>query len=103
MEVKDRAHALGTSALASALGLQNPVAGGKSYRKERFGSLMGKFLYAFRLVDTDNLQRLHWDINTWTDEEVKSWKEAHLASCNAIAVAVRQLSKTALECSLTCV
>jgi len=40
------------------------------------------------LVDTRGLQRLHWNLNTWKDEEVQQWKNSHLASCNSIAVAV---------------
>ena len=62
---------------------------GADYRMARFGFKRGLFLYVGRVIDTDALQQRHWDINTWTDEEVKSWKDAHLASCNAIAVAVR--------------
>jgi hypothetical protein len=42
-----------------------------------------------QLVDTRDLKRLHWDLNTWKDEEVQQWKDSHLASCNSIAVAVR--------------
>lgn len=41
-----------------------------------------------QLIDTRDLQRLHWDLNTWEDEEVQQWKNSHLASCNSIAVAV---------------
>lgn len=41
------------------------------------------------LINTRDLQRLHWDLNTWKDEEVQQWKNSHLASCNSIAVAVR--------------
>lgn len=41
-----------------------------------------------RLINIRQLQRQHWDLNTWKDEEVQQWKNAHLASCNAIAVAV---------------
>lgn len=65
---------------------------GFKYRRARFGFVWGTIVYVSRLVDTDTLQRRHWDINTWTDDEIKSWKDSHLASCNAIAVAVRMPS-----------
>lgn len=61
---------------------------GFKYRNARFGPVWGTILYASRLVDTDALQQQHWHINSWSDEEVSSWKASHLASCNAIAVAV---------------
>jgi hypothetical protein len=76
-----------TDAVTSLL-LYITRAGGR-YRIQRFGRLLGTALYAFRLVDTDALQRSHWDINFWTDAEVLAWKNSHIEACNAIAVAVR--------------
>lgn len=61
---------------------------GAQYRSRRFGFVLGSFLYLGRIVNTDALQQNHWDINSWTDPEVLNWKASHLASCNAIAVAV---------------
>lgn len=61
---------------------------GSQYRSARFDLIPGAFLYLGRIVDTDALQQYHWDINSWTDPEVLSWKTSHLASCNATAVAV---------------
>ncbi|KAI1614902.1 hypothetical protein EDD37DRAFT_403940 [Exophiala viscosa] len=58
-----------------------------NYRSQRFGSIWGDFLFLSSLVNTDALQDTQWNINMWTDEEVLAWKESHLASSNAIAVA----------------
>ena len=62
---------------------------GAAYRRARFGSILGTWLFLSGVINTDHLQQRHWDINSWTDPEVLNWKNAHLASCNAIAVAVR--------------
>lgn len=67
------------------------AAAGVKYRRARFG-IFGDVLYATGGVDTDALQELHWKINIWTDAEVMAWKGSHLATCNAIAVAVRKSS-----------
>ena len=67
------------------------AAAGARYRRARFG-IFGDVLYATAGVDTDALQELHWKINVWTDAEVMAWKGSHLATCNAIAVAVRKPS-----------
>jgi hypothetical protein len=67
------------------------AAAGVKYRRARFG-IFGDVLYAAGWVDTDALQELHWNINIWTDAEVMAWKASHLATCNAIAVAVRKSS-----------
>lgn len=40
-----------------------------TYRHARFG-LAENLLYSIRLVDTERLQEMHWNINHWTDEEV---------------------------------
>jgi hypothetical protein len=65
------------------------AAAGVKYRRARFG-IFGDVLYVTGGVDTDALQELHWKINIWTDAEVMAWKGSHLATCNAIAVAVRK-------------
>ena len=67
------------------------AAAGVSYRRARFG-IFGDVLYATSWVDTDALQELHWKINIWANAEVMAWKASHLATCNAIAVAVRKSS-----------
>lgn len=69
--------------------LGHVISAGGNYRRARFGALGGKMLYFGRFIDTNALQLRHWNINTWTDEEVKNWKDSQLASFNAIAVAVR--------------
>lgn len=61
---------------------------GYQYRLRRFGFVWGTYLYLGGIVNTDALQQNHWNINSWTDPEVLQWKASHLASCNAIAVAV---------------
>lgn len=61
---------------------------GFEYRQRRFGLWWGTFIWAFRLVDTDALQKRHFDLHAWSDKEVQQWKDSHLSSCNAIAVAV---------------
>lgn len=75
------------TALASII-IESVLSSGFWYRRVRFGSTWGAFLYAGRIINTDTLQQNHWDINSWTDPEVLTWKASHLASCNAIAVAV---------------
>jgi hypothetical protein len=67
------------------------AAAGVKYRRARFG-IFGDVLYATGGVHTDALQELHRKINIWTDAEVMAWKGSHLATCNAIAVAVRKSS-----------
>lgn len=57
------------------------------YRKTRFG-LAGQLLYVLHFIDTDALQQMHWNINTWTDEEIYTWKQSQLNTYNAITVAV---------------
>ncbi len=64
---------------------------GFQYRTRRFGLIWGAFLFLSSIVDTDSLQRAHLNINLWTDAEILTWKESHLAACNAVAVAVRNL------------
>ena len=75
---------IGRAALTAAAGVE--------YRRARFG-IFGDVLYGTGGVDTDALQELHWKINIWTDAEVMAWKGSHLATCNAIAVAVRKSSE----------
>jgi hypothetical protein len=56
------------------------------YRRARFG-VAGDILYFMRLVDTDALQEMHWNINLWTDKEVLAWRDSYLATYNAVSVA----------------
>lgn len=60
---------------------------GYTYRQRRLGA-WGEIFYWLKIVDTDDLQKRHWEINCWQDEEVSAWKTAFLSSCNAVAVAV---------------
>lgn len=64
------------------------------YRHARFGSA-GHIVALLPLVDTRALRELHWNINTWTDEEVLMWKRSYMTSCNATQVVVSN-SKSSL-------
>ena len=68
------------------------AAAGVKYRRARFG-IFGDVLCATGGVHTDALQELHRKINIWTAAEVMAWKGSHLATCNAITVAVRKSSE----------
>jgi len=59
---------------------------GSQYRSARFG-LAGDLLYFMRLVDTDRLQEMHWNINLWTDKEILAWRDSYVMTCNAVPVA----------------
>ena len=60
------------------------------YRRARYG-VTGIVIHWLFILDMDEVQRYHWDINRWKDEEVIAWKTGYLSTCSAIAVAVRQL------------
>lgn len=75
-----------------------PSAGFK-YRRLRFGFFLSTVIWACRLVDTDGLQKQHWNLNVWSDIEVQQWKDSQLASCNAIAVAVGLSGRTIIDAS----
>ena len=57
------------------------------YRERRWGN-WGHLLACFGLVDTAEIRQLHWNINVWTDQEVRAWKESYMAACSAIQVSV---------------
>lgn len=61
-----------------------------AYDRQRWGS-RGYLLSLVRLVDTRAVRQLHWNINTWTDEEVMSWKQSYMSACSSIAVAVSKI------------
>ncbi|KAH0839112.1 hypothetical protein AYO21_04705 [Fonsecaea monophora] len=56
------------------------------YEWQRWGTL-GHFLSVCRLVDTNGVRQLHWNINTWTDDEVLAWKQSYMTTCSSIEVA----------------
>lgn len=60
---------------------------GSQYRRARFGITVGDIFYYMGLVDTDQLQEIHWNINLWTDKEVLAWRDSYVASYNAVLVA----------------
>ena len=57
------------------------------YQYARFG-IAGHVFGLLSLVHIGAVRRLHWNINTWTDGEVLTWKASYMASCGAIQVAV---------------
>ncbi|MCJ1288473.1 hypothetical protein MMC34_000001 [Xylographa carneopallida] len=56
------------------------------YRRARYG-VAGILIHWLYILDMDEVQRYHWDINRWKDEEVLAWKTGYLSTCSAIAVA----------------
>ena len=65
-----------------------------SYREARFGAFWGNFVYLTGIVDTDALQTLHWNINSWNEDEMIAWKNSFISSLNSVSVAVRQNLQT---------
>jgi hypothetical protein len=54
----------------------------REYRRRRFST--GVQLLCFILLfDADIVQEFHRNINYWSDEELKTWKQSYIASCNA--------------------
>ena len=41
-----------------------------------------------RMINTGEIRKLHWNINTWKDEEVLAWKKSYMSACTAIQVSV---------------
>ncbi|MCJ1280910.1 hypothetical protein MMC26_000227 [Xylographa opegraphella] len=56
------------------------------YHRARYG-VTGIMIHWLSILDMDEVQRYHWDINRWKDEEVLAWKTGYLSTCSAIAVA----------------
>ncbi|KIW24117.1 uncharacterized protein PV07_09849 [Cladophialophora immunda] len=56
------------------------------YEWQRWG-LLGHFLSFCGLVDTSSVRQMHWNINTWTDDEVLAWKQSYMTTCSSIEVA----------------
>lgn len=59
----------------------------REYRRRRFSTVV-QLLSFILIFDADTVQEFHRNINYWSDEELKTWKESYIAGCNAIAVAV---------------
>lgn len=57
------------------------------YRDARWG-LFGHVASLCGLINTGEIRKLHWNINTWKDEEVLAWKESYMSACTAIQVSV---------------
>ncbi|KAK5094801.1 hypothetical protein LTS08_008418 [Lithohypha guttulata] len=60
---------------------------GREYRRIRFGSIRGEIWYWLGLLNTEEVQRVHFNINLWSKEEVCAWKDAYVSRCSAICVA----------------
>lgn len=57
------------------------------YERQRWGS-WERLLGLTRIIDTKAVGQLHWNINTWTDDEVMAWKQSYISTCTAVQVAV---------------
>ncbi|KAE8452332.1 hypothetical protein EG329_001032 [Mollisiaceae sp. DMI_Dod_QoI] len=74
------------SVLSARSFVESFLGSAREYRRERFST--GVQLLCFILIfDADTVQDFHRNINYWSNEELKSWKESYIAGCNAIAVA----------------
>ena len=47
-----------------------------------------RVLYTLGILNHESVRQLHWSINCWEDEHFHKWKEAYVANCSAVAVAV---------------
>lgn len=60
---------------------------GREYRRKRFGSFFGEIFYWAGLVNTEEIQTYHYNINLWSKDEANHWKESYISRCSAICVA----------------
>lgn len=60
---------------------------GRDYRRQRFGSIRGELYYWLGILNTEQVQAFHYNINLWTKDEACRWKEAFVSRCSAISVA----------------
>lgn len=60
---------------------------GGVYRRTRFGKFLGEWFYWTRLLDTQTVQRYHYNINLWTRDEAMAWRESYISRCSAVSVA----------------
>lgn len=60
---------------------------GALYRRLRFGKYLGNTYYFSRTLDTESIQRHHYNINLWTASEALAWRDAYISKCSAISVA----------------
>lgn len=61
-----------------------------SYQTRRFRRIGGAVL-AFLFMHSNALSTVEHNINMWYDDEIKTWKQAYLSSCNISSVAVRAI------------
>lgn len=62
--------------------------------RERTVSGWDRILYFIGILNRESVRQLHWDLNCWKDEQFHAWKEAYIANCTAVAVAVRSKIST---------
>lgn len=60
---------------------------GRDYRQKRFGRVRGELAYWLGLLNTEEIQRTHFNINFWSKDEATAWKDAYVSRCSAICVA----------------
>lgn len=60
---------------------------GRTYRRSRFGSVLGELYYWLGILNTEDVQRYHFNINFWTKDEALAWRDAYISKCSAISVA----------------
>lgn len=60
---------------------------GGVYRRTRFGKFLGEWFYWSRTLDTETVQRYHYNINLWTKDEAMAWRESYISRCSAVSVA----------------
>ena len=60
---------------------------GREYRRRRFGSIRGELYHWLGLLNTEEIQRIHFNINLWSNDEACAWRDAYASRCSAICVA----------------
>jgi hypothetical protein len=57
------------------------------YHRNRFGWI-GRAFASVGLLDLKGIQKIHWDINYWTNEEVMAWRKSYISNCSSVTIAV---------------
>jgi hypothetical protein len=57
------------------------------YNHDRFG-VIGRFLPWLGLINLPAVQRVHYNINCWSNDQVMAWKQSTIESCTTVAVVV---------------
>lgn len=59
----------------------------QQYNHARFG-VVGRFLPWLGLINLPSVQRVHYNINCWSNDQVMAWKQSTIESCTTVAVVV---------------